>query len=281
MRTQADVLDDVLVGHHLVAHLGQRREAHVDLGLAGGADLVVLDLDRDPGLDQLEHDLGPQVLELVRRRDGEVALLEAGPVGEVGGAVGARVPDALFGIDEVVAAEGVLVEPDRVEDVELGLRAPVADVGDTGLLEVGLRLLGDVAGVAAVGLAGDRVVHVADQVHGRDAQDGVDRGRVGVREQEHVALVDGLEPADAGPVEPEAFGERRLLELADRHAEVLPGADQVDEPDVDDLHAGLTGLGQHLDGTGSGLFADFYGHGLLLGDVLVGDVWLGTNSTAS
>ena len=43
-----DVLDDVLVEHQLVGHRQQRVEPHVDLGLAGGAHLVVLHLDLDP-----------------------------------------------------------------------------------------------------------------------------------------------------------------------------------------------------------------------------------------
>src|SRR3712207_8308414 len=41
------LLDDVLVEHQLVGHGQQRVEPHVDLGLAGGADLVVLHLDLD------------------------------------------------------------------------------------------------------------------------------------------------------------------------------------------------------------------------------------------
>src|SRR2546428_406243 len=56
-----DVLDHVLVAHHLVAHLGERVESHVDLRLSGGPDLVVLHLHAHPGLDQLEHDLGAEV----------------------------------------------------------------------------------------------------------------------------------------------------------------------------------------------------------------------------
>ena len=74
-----DVLDDVLVDHHLVAHLGQRVEPHVDLGLPGGADLVVLHLDAHSRLDELEHDLGTKVLQLVGRRDREVTLLVPRP----------------------------------------------------------------------------------------------------------------------------------------------------------------------------------------------------------
>src|SRR5207244_4424229 len=39
-----DVLDHVLVGHHLVGHPGQRLEAQVDLALTAGRDLVVVEL---------------------------------------------------------------------------------------------------------------------------------------------------------------------------------------------------------------------------------------------
>ena len=44
-----DVLDDVLERHQVVGGLQQRAEPEVDLGLAGGADLVVLHLDVDAG----------------------------------------------------------------------------------------------------------------------------------------------------------------------------------------------------------------------------------------
>ena len=70
-----DALDDVLVEHELVGHPQQRVESHVDLGLAGGADLVVLHLDLDPHLLHRQDHLRAQVLEVVHRRDREVALL--------------------------------------------------------------------------------------------------------------------------------------------------------------------------------------------------------------
>ena len=77
------VLHDVLEEHELVGHARQRVEAHVDLGLAGGADLVVLDLDLDAHPLEGEHHLGAQVLVVVHRRDREVALLVADLVAEV------------------------------------------------------------------------------------------------------------------------------------------------------------------------------------------------------
>ena len=107
----ADVLDNVLELQNVVGHRGQGAEPHVDLGLPCGADLVVVHLDVQTGLEHLQDDAAAQVLQLVRRRDGEVPLFVLRPVAEVG-ALTAAVPDALIGIDVVVALVGVLVEAD-------------------------------------------------------------------------------------------------------------------------------------------------------------------------
>ena len=77
------VLDDVLEQHEPVGGLQQGAEADVDLGLAGVADLVVLDLDRDAGRLQGQGHLRAQVLVVVGRRTGS-SLLVAGLVPEVG-----------------------------------------------------------------------------------------------------------------------------------------------------------------------------------------------------
>jgi hypothetical protein len=199
-------------------------------------------------------------LQLVGWRDREVALLVAGPVGQVGAGVGTRVPDPFLGVDEVVAALRVLVEADAVEDVELRLGAPVADVGDAGLGQVGLGLLGDVAGVARVALAGDRIDDVADQVQSRHLQDRIDCRAVRVGDQEHVALVDGLEAPDARTVEAHAVGEHVFLEPAERHAEVLPGAGEVNEAQVHHLDASRPCLLQHLGGARLGGTSYVYSH---------------------
>ena len=130
----------------------------------------------------------------------------------------------------------VLIEARLVEDVELTLRAPVRDVGDPGTLEVIFRLLRDVAGVARVGLARDRVLHEAVDHQGRMLAEGIhDRG-LGVGHQKHVRLLDLLEPADRGPVESVAFGESLLGQLIDRYREMLREPRQVCEAEVDDLN---------------------------------------------
>ena len=144
-----DVLDDVLVGHDLIRHARQRLVAEVDLALASGRDLVVVELARDPEPLEREHHLRAQVAERVVRRRREVALLLAHGVAEAGLA---RVPVALARVDEV--ARGVRAElvRDLVEDEELALRAHVGGVRDRGRAEVLLGALGDAARISRVAL---------------------------------------------------------------------------------------------------------------------------------
>src|SRR5207248_7174680 len=111
----------------------------------GGPDLRVVNLDVDAGFDQLDDDLGAEVLELVGRRDGEIAFLVSGAVGVVRLGILAGVPDAFHRIDLVNARELVLVEAHAVEDVKLALRAKVARVSEAGGEQEGFSLLYDVA----------------------------------------------------------------------------------------------------------------------------------------
>ena len=141
------------------AGVQQRVELVVDLGLAGGADLVVR--RARPGgrrRSSVVRHLVAQVGVVVDRRDREVAALVAGLVAAVAALlVATGVPGALDGVDVVVALVLVRLEADVVEDVELGLGAEEGGVGDAGGGQVGLGLGGDVARVAAVRLVGERV----------------------------------------------------------------------------------------------------------------------------
>ena len=151
----------------------------------------------------------------------------------------AAIPLAFFAIEEEVAAVRRLVEADVVEDEELGFGADEAGVGDAGALQVVDRLAGDVARIARVILARDRVLHVADHAERGDLGERIDERRVGLRQEEHVALVDRLPAADAGAVEAEAFFEDFFFELLDGDREVLPDAGEVHEPHVDGLDVAL------------------------------------------
>src|SRR5207245_10114714 len=100
---------------------------------------------------------------------------------------------------------------------------------------------GHVARVPAVGLSGNRVEDVADQAQRRYAQDRIHDCRGGIRDQQYVTFMDVLEAADAGPVESDAVAEEAGRQLPDRDRKMLPGADQVDELQVDDLQTLLVG----------------------------------------
>ena len=63
---RATFLTMYLYLQHVVGHLDQRREPHVDLALAAGGHLVVLRLDLEAALDHRQHHLGAEVVQ--RRR---------------------------------------------------------------------------------------------------------------------------------------------------------------------------------------------------------------------
>ncbi len=231
-----DALDDVLEQHQPVGRVQQRAELHVDLGLTRTADLMVLHLDLDARVDQGACHLRAQVGVVVGRRHREVAALVRGPVAKVAAAVlGSGVPGAFDRVDVVVPGVRARLEPRRVEDVELRLRAEEGRVADAGAAQVLLGLARDVAGVAAIGLAGQRVVHEECQVEGLVGAERVEHRAGRVREEEHVRLVDLLETADRGAIKHQALREDLLVEDLDRHGEMLHRSRQVAESDVYEL----------------------------------------------
>ena len=204
----------------------------------------MLGFDVHAALDHREHHLVADVHQRIGRRDGEVAFLVPQLVAEVRAhafaeIVSAAIPLAFFAIEEVVAGVGRLVEADVVEDEELGFRTDEAGVGDAGALQVVDRLAGDVARIARVVFAGDRILHVADHAERGDFGERVDERGVGLRQEQHVAFVDRLPAADARAVEAEAFFEDFLFELADGNREVLPKSGEIHKPQIDGLNVPL------------------------------------------
>ena len=129
----------------------------------------------------------------------------------------------------------VLGEAHVVKDEELRFRPEVGRVGDARRLDVGLGLLGHVARVTTVGLERQRIVHEAVQVERLVLTERVDHRGRGIRQQDHVRLVDLLEAADGRAVETVALGEHLLRQRVRRDGEVLHESGQVAEPEVDDL----------------------------------------------
>jgi hypothetical protein len=78
-------------------------------------------------------------------------------------------------------------------------------------------------------------VHEERQVQRLVLAEDVDHRRARVRHQQHVRFMDLLEPADRRAVEHQPVLEHPAVERLDRHGEVLHGAGQVAEPDVDEL----------------------------------------------
>jgi len=72
----------------------------------------------------------------------------------------------------VIPLVGILIEAHIVENKKLGLGPDVGGVGQAGALEIGFRLAGDVAGVARVILAGNRVAGVQINTSVRSAKNG-------------------------------------------------------------------------------------------------------------
>src|SRR5439155_21841086 len=140
---------------------------HVNFGLAGGRDFVVLLFHHDAHLLHLQHHFAADVLLGVHRRHREVPFLVTGLVAEIG-ALPAQItlftgiPDTLVGINKVGPAVTVLIITRAVENKKFGLGAPIGDVPDLGLFEKLFGFLGHVARVPAVVLACDRIHDVTD-----------------------------------------------------------------------------------------------------------------------
>ena len=208
-------LDDVLVDLDGVTYGHHGAVVESDLGLSRRGHLVMVLVDVQAGVHHRKDDMGAQVLLGVRRREREVAALQPRAMREVRSVVliegAARVPDALFGIDEEVALVLLVVVAGAIEDEELRLRAPVAFIRNAGALQVLLRLAGDVARVPGVGLSRHGVPDVTDDRQGRHLQHRVNECPGGVRHNEHVGFVNGLESANAGAVKAGAVRKHGLV----------------------------------------------------------------------
>ncbi len=245
------VLDHILVLHELVGHGHQGVEHHVDFGLSAGGDLVMVSLDLDADLLHEGGHLGADVHLAVGRRNGEVTFLIANLVGQVGILVTAGVPQAFRGIHGIEAAVHGLVELHVVENKEFGFRAPVGDVGDAGGLQVIFGFLRHIPGVAGVGFTGDGIDRVTGQDQSGCLKEGIDESGIRIRNQEHIGLVNGLEPADGGTIKTLPILENVLVKKFHGRGGVLPNTGKVHETEIDVFHVLLFDqihdfLGSHI-----------------------------------
>src|SRR5208337_1952651 len=74
---------------------------------------------------------------------------------------------------------------------------------------------------------------------GGNLEDRVDESRLGVRDQQHVALLDLLVTPDARPIKSEPVGEHVIRQLSCREREMLPDSRKIDKSHIDDLDLGV------------------------------------------
>src|SRR2546423_10989021 len=72
--TTTYILDDVLVQQDLVGHLCEGRILQINFRLARGSDFVMMNLDDDTAFLEGANHLGSNVLLMIHRRDGGVAI---------------------------------------------------------------------------------------------------------------------------------------------------------------------------------------------------------------
>ncbi len=169
---------------------------------------MVVDLDRDASRFQGQHDPAADILQGVGRRNGEVTTFGLDLSAQVRLKVLAALPPAFVAIDKVVGRVDSTAVAHVSEQEKLGFRAPIAGLGDAGLLEVGFRFLGHVARVTRVGLAGNRLKNIADHHQGGHSQLGVDKGGGRIKHQQHIRLMDFFETADRRAIEANPFFEQ-------------------------------------------------------------------------
>src|SRR5205085_7632100 len=135
-----------------------------------------------------------------------VTFLVAGTVTQVI-SFPARVPAAFLSVHKVITRMLILIEADVIEYEKLRFRSKIRRVGNARILKVQLRLAGDPARVPLVALARDRVDDIAGHDERGSVGERIHEYRVGIRDQQHVALVDGGPTADTRAVYAEPFFE--------------------------------------------------------------------------
>ena len=96
-----NVLQDVFVVHHHVAHGPKRRKTDVDFCLTGGRDFMMLPFNRNAGFFQFQTHLISEILESIGRRHREIPFLVTDLVPEIRKLLAPGVPDRFATIDAV------------------------------------------------------------------------------------------------------------------------------------------------------------------------------------
>ena len=179
------ISDNIFVHHHAIRAFQQRVIAHVNLGLARPANLVVVALDVDPGGDHSLHHFGAQILIVIRGRNREVTLFHARTVAKIV-CLPRRIPPALFRIDKIKAMLRRAVEVHVIEDKKFRFRSEIRCIRDAGFFQVSLGPLRDPARIAPIWLPGKWIDRIPDHHQRRRLAEGVHERCGGIRHQQHV-----------------------------------------------------------------------------------------------
>ena len=139
-------------------------------------------------------------------------------------------------IDEMERRVGGVAEAHVVEDEKLGLRPEERSVRDAGALQIRFCFFRDAARIAVVRLARDRIDNRANQTQCRFGIEDIDPRRRRIRNHEHVGRIDDFPAANARAVETEPFRKNIVVIFGERRREMLPGAGQIGELEIDEFH---------------------------------------------
>src|SRR4029077_1842192 len=126
-----------------------------------------------------------------------------------------------------------------VEDKKFRFRSDKRGVRDTGRFEISLRFFGNAPRVAIVRLASDWIDDRANKTQRWFSIENIYPRRGRIRNDEHVRGVDHAPAANARSVKPEPIGEDFFIVFGERGREMLPGAEQIRELEVDQFHVAV------------------------------------------
>ena len=142
----------------------------------------------------------------------------------------------------------ILVEANVIEDEKFCLGAKVGGISDTAALQIIYGFASDVAGVAGIILASNRVADVADQYQRLGCEEGIYESGFRHWLYQHVGLVYGLPAPDARAVETKTCFKHVFVHFSRWHGEVLPEPGKVHEPEINDLDLFFLHQFQHVFG---------------------------------
>src|SRR5262249_2595894 len=196
-----NILGDILVHLELVRHSSQCIESHVDFRLTSRRNFMVMHFHLNSDALERQDDFGSDILEVIHRGDGEVALFISRLVAQIWAFLFAGIPEARLRVDVVKTVIETLIEPDIVENEELRFRTKVDGVANAGRLKVLFRLLCDEARIPRIWPVSDGILYIANHIQGGCFRKRIHECGIRIWHEEHVAFLNLLKTANARAIE--------------------------------------------------------------------------------